>query len=121
MLTDLPWSIVVGYAFFRTFEYIALKNFQFLPKIEETRPAQLIFGIVLFPSRILGWALLILLAVKIGFLPTLAVVVIAFLLSLPLQTVVSIASIAFAQFSGPIVLAAVPLTGLYILFAILRI
>lgn len=121
MLSDLPWSIVIAYAFFRVFEYIALKNYQYLPKTEETRGAQLIFGAVLLPSRILGWGLLLLLVFKIGLLPTIAVVVIAFLLSLPLQTLLTLASTALAQYSGVVVLAAVPIIGVYILFAIMRI
>lgn len=99
MVSDVPVGLIFAFALFRMFEYFCIKGYQALlaeglPRANRT--GIFIFTAVLLPARFGGLALLIWLAVKIGVLPTIGLVVGAFLLSLILQ--VTLGRLLFAAF-----------------------
>ncbi len=110
--------LVIAYALFRMFEYFSLKNYQALSaegSHSGNRKALLIMSAVLWPARFGGWALLIWLAVKVGLVPTIGLVVTAFILSLILQaTLGPLLIVVLGELSGVVFLAAVALLGLAI-------
>lgn len=85
MIAGVSITLVVACALFRMSEYFALKNYQALAAEgvhAGNRTGLLVFGVVLLPARLGGWALLLWLAFKIGIGTTIGTVVVAFLLSL---------------------------------------
>jgi hypothetical protein len=112
-MEEFPWLLVLAYALFRVFEYYSLKNYQEMYQERQMfgpgmhRGPLSVMGAVLLPARIAGWGILIWVAMKLGLLPTLVVVVVAFLLSLVLQ--VTLAPVLWSTI-GPVgFLAAVPI------------
>lgn len=90
-MESFPWLLVLAYALFRVFEYYSIKNYQDLMQERQLFGGGMhtgglaVLGAVLLPARIAGWGILIWAAVKYGILPTIGLVVAAFLLSLVLQ------------------------------------
>jgi hypothetical protein len=118
----MPIALVVVYALFRMAEYFALKHYQALAADgfgTRNNPVLMVFGIILLPARIIGWIFLIWLAVKIGVLPTIVLVAIAFVLSLVLQSTIGMLLIGvLGPLAGVIYLALVPILAVVIGFMI---
>ena len=121
-MSNIPIALLVTYAFFRMAEYFALKLYQELYADGfrgRNNPVLAVFGLVLLPARIFGWALLIWLAIKIGVLPTIGMVFVAFIVSLILQTTIGTLLIRLlGPIAGALYLAAVPILGIVIAFMI---
>ncbi len=93
MWFGVPIALYLAYALFRMFEYYTLKNFQLLLSQGETadnRTALRISKAVLLPARIAGWAMVFWVFAKVGAVGVAALLVIAFPLSLLMQSTVGL-------------------------------
>lgn len=117
-----PISLILLYALFRTAEYYALKYFQTLvedPAVPRN-PTLLPISLLLLAARVAGWGMLIVFAMKAGLGTTVALVVVAFIVSLVFQTIYEHTVRPLRALGFLITLGAVPITAILILLRVLR-
>jgi hypothetical protein len=117
---EFPIPLLFLYALFRTFEYYSLKHLQALS--EWPGPSQrkgiAVISVVLMLARIAGWGMLILLAYRAGILNAVALVAVAFPLSLAFQTIYEYTIRPMQTLGALLTLIALPLTVIAIIFEI---
>lgn len=114
----IPIVLLLTYALFRMAEYFALKNYQALASdgfARRNSPVLAMFGVVLLPARIIGWVFLVWLALKVGVIATLGMVIVAFIVSLILQSTIGIWLIrVLGPLAGVTYLVSVPILAVVI-------
>lgn len=112
MWFGVPIVLYFAYALFRMFEYYTLKNFQLLLSQGETadnRAALRISKAVLLPARVAGWAMVLWVFAKVGVLGVAALLLIAFPMSLLMQSTVGLGLIfLLGEAAGITFVVAVP-------------
>jgi hypothetical protein len=116
-----PISLILLYALFRTTEYYALKHFQELMRdpITSQKTTRLAISVLLLLARVAGWGMLIVFAIKAGVGITVALVVVAFIVSLAFQSIYEFTIKPMGVIGSLITLISVPLTAVLILFRVL--
>ncbi len=115
MILGVPIGLVVVYAIYRANEYYMLRRLRAMtaaPPWAFSRKGQLILSSFLFPARIFGWAFLLYFAVRVGWLPAVLLIVIAFPLSLIVQ---SVPSVAFRDIAADAVDGFLTMIGFFVL------
>jgi hypothetical protein len=115
---QIPIPLLVLYALFRTFEYYSTKHLEALsvwPGAGQRRAVSVI-TVLLLLARIAGWAMLLLFAFRANILNAVALIAVAFPLSLAFQSIYEYTIRPLQTLGALLTLIALPLTVIAIAF-----
>lgn len=117
---QFPLALVFSYALFRTFEYYSLKHLQALSEwaMPNQQTVRLGLTFLLLLARIAGWGMFLLFAYKAGIWNAVALIAVAFPLSLAFQTIYEFTIRPMQTFGVLLTFIAVPLLAVTIFFQI---